>query len=124
MKEKKYFIQELSDLTGFTRRTIRYYIQEGLLEPPAGRGRGGFYYDSHLQRLLYIKSMQNRGLSLYAIREMEGKSSQSFKDEQEIWVRHKIHPGLEINVAHSLEKRELKKINEIIEIAKAILKEK
>ncbi|MCK4823506.1 MerR family transcriptional regulator, partial [bacterium] len=31
------------------RRTIRYYIQEGLLEPPAGRGRGGFYYDSHLQ---------------------------------------------------------------------------
>jgi DNA-binding transcriptional MerR regulator len=124
MKEKKYSIKELSDLTGFTRRTIRYYIQEGLLEPPAGRGRGGFYYDSHLQRLLYIKSMQNRGLSLYAIREMEGKSSQSFKDEQEIWVRHKIHPGLEINVAHSLEKRELKKINEIIEIAKAILKEK
>ena len=67
MKQKQYTIQELSELTGFSRRTIRYYIQEGLLEPPAGRGRGGYYYDSHLNALSKIRRLQNQGLRLSAI---------------------------------------------------------
>ena len=45
-KAKKYTIEELSNLTGFSRRTIRYYIQENIIKPPSGRGRGGFYYNS------------------------------------------------------------------------------
>ena len=67
MKGKRYSIQELSELTGFSRRTIRYYIQEGLLEPPAGRGRGGYYYDSHLNILSKIRQLQNQGLKLGSI---------------------------------------------------------
>jgi len=67
MKQKQYTIQELSELTGFSRRTIRYYIQERLLDSPAGRGRGGFYYDSHVQRLSKIRELQNRGLKLESI---------------------------------------------------------
>ena len=67
MKGKRYSIQELSELTGFSRRTIRYYIQEGLLEPPAGRGRGGYYYDSHLNKLSKIRQLQNQGLKLGSI---------------------------------------------------------
>ena len=57
-------IDQLSERTGFPVRTIRYYVQEGLVDPPAGRGRGGYYYDSHLQRLLEIKALQDRGLKL------------------------------------------------------------
>lgn len=67
MKQKRYTIQELSELTGFSRRTIRYYIQEGLLKPPAGRGRGGYYYDSHLNALSKIRQLQNQGLKLATI---------------------------------------------------------
>jgi len=67
MKQKQYTIQELSELTGFSRRTIRYYIQEGLLKPPAGRGRGGYYYDSHLNALSKIRQLQNQGLRLSTI---------------------------------------------------------
>lgn len=67
MKQKQYTIQELSELTGFSRRTIRYYIQEGLLKPPAGRGRGGYYYDSHLNSLSKIRQLQNQGLQLSSI---------------------------------------------------------
>ena len=32
MEDPKYTIQELSELTGFSLRTIRYYVQEGLIE--------------------------------------------------------------------------------------------
>ena len=67
MKQKRYTIQELSELTGYSRRTIRYYIQEGLLEPPAGRGRGGYYYDSHWDALSKIRQLQNQGLQLASI---------------------------------------------------------
>ncbi len=39
METKKYTIEELCDLTGYSRRTIRYYVQSGIIDPPAGRGR-------------------------------------------------------------------------------------
>ena len=65
--KNKYTIDELSELTGFSRRTIRYYIHEGLLEPPAGRGRVGFYFDSHLGQLQLIKQLREKEMSLSSI---------------------------------------------------------
>jgi DNA-binding transcriptional MerR regulator len=70
MDETRYRIEDLGERTGFSRRTIRFYIQSGLLEPPAGRGRGGFYGERHLERLLRIRALQDRGLRLNAIRRM------------------------------------------------------
>ena len=66
-QEKKYTIDDLSELTGYSRRTIRYYIQEGLMDSPAGRGKGGFYFDSHLSQLKLIKQLQERKMSLSSI---------------------------------------------------------
>ena len=125
MSNKQYAIDELSELTGFSRRTIRYYIQEGLLEPPAGRGRGGFYYDSHLNKLMQIKSLQEKGLSLAAITGLL-KAGESRADNylREIWVKYSIVPGLEFNISRDLEQKEGKAISEIIKIARALLKEK
>jgi DNA-binding transcriptional MerR regulator len=72
---KKYTINDLSELTSYSRRTIRYYVKEGLLDHPAGRGRGGFYFDRHLLQLKMIKKLQERGMSLSSISEyMEGIS--------------------------------------------------
>ncbi len=125
MESKQYTIEELSELTGFTRRTIRYYIQEGLLEPPAGRGRGGFYYDSHLEKLLYIKSMQERGLSLAAINTLlKTSKTESVNFSREVWVKYEVATGIEINIRRDLELQESRKIQEIINIARALLKEK
>jgi DNA-binding transcriptional MerR regulator len=67
MKERRYTIQELSELTGFSIRTIRYYVHEGLIDPPAGRGRGGFYFDSQLNQLKQIKALQEKGMRLSSI---------------------------------------------------------
>ena len=125
MSNKQYAIDELSELTGFSRRTIRYYIQEGLLEPAAGRGRGGFYYDSHLNKLLQIKSLQEKGLSLTTITGLL-KTGESRADNypREIWIKYSIVPGLEFNISRDLEQKEGKAISEIIKIARALLKEK
>ncbi len=64
---RDYGIEELAELGGVTRRTVRYYVQEGLLPAPRGVGRGRHYGPEHLDRLLQVKSMQERGESLEAI---------------------------------------------------------
>lgn len=124
MSKKQYTIEELSELTGFSRRTIRYYIQEGLLDPPAGRGRGGFYYDSHVQKLQQIKSLQDRGVTLAAIAELlQAEKFELAIPSRDIWIRYSIMPGLEINIKRELEQSKHKAISEIIKISKALLEE-
>jgi DNA-binding transcriptional MerR regulator len=64
-----YSISQLADETGVTPRTIRYYVEIGLLAPPEGAGRGAAYTEEHLNRLQAIKRMQSARLSLEEIRE-------------------------------------------------------
>jgi DNA-binding transcriptional MerR regulator len=123
-KVKKYTIEEISILTGFSRRTIRYYIQENIIEPPSGRGRGGFYYNSHLSDLLKIRSLQEKGLNLSFIKDILKGTEQIVKEDSQIYtrdlrVRYKIVPGLEINISRSLEEKKSKKILEIIRLIKS-----
>lgn len=123
MSDKKYTIEDLKNLTGYSIRTIRYYVQEGLIEPPAGRGRGGFYYDSQLNKLLQIRSLQEKGMGLFAIREhlKEGKEEIP-KYTRDVWIRYEVMPGFEINIRRDIEEKEGKKIFDIVKIAKSIMK--
>jgi DNA-binding transcriptional MerR regulator len=124
MEKKRYSIEELSEKTGFSIRTIRYYIQEGLLEPPPGRGRGGFYFDSHLKKLVEIKSFQEKGLKLAAIQEIFQKGEKGeITPEREIWVKYAIKPGIEIHISRELEDRERKRVFDIVQIARSLLSE-
>ena len=59
-----YTINELAERAQVSRRTIRYYVQRGLLAPPEGKGRGSHYTGRHLQHLLYIRDQQLKGISL------------------------------------------------------------
>ncbi len=124
MGEQKYTINDLVEKTGLSRRTIRYYVQEGLIEPPAGRGRGGFYNDSHLARLLRIKAQQETGLSLGAIARI---ASTDVKVEiglvRETWARYKVVPGVEIHVSRDVEKGGPRKLLELLRAARSIMKE-
>jgi len=140
MEPKRYTIEELSERTGFPRRTIRYYIQEGILEPPAGRGRGGFYYDSHLKRLLEIRALQDRGVRLAAIRQVLGGRAETEPPrvpappsparpepasreapERSVWTRFCVAPGVEIHVAREVEEARKRKVLEMVRVARSIL---
>ena len=123
MEKIKYTIEQLGELTGFTRRTIRYYVQEGLIDPPAGRGRGGFYYDSHVQQLLRIKSFQEKGIGITAmVSLMKNEAPEPVLPSREVMIRYEILPGIEINISREMEIKEPKKVLEIIRIAKSIVK--
>jgi len=124
MASNKYTIEDIVELSGFTRRTIRYYIQEGLLEPPSGRGRGGFYYDSHLAQLRKIWSLQEQGMRLIAIKKLlKSGDVEEIPCAREVWAKYLIASGIEINVRRDLEEIDGKKIARIIKVTKSIMKE-
>ena len=58
----------LAELAGVTPRTVRYYIQQGLLPPPGARGPGAHYDHAHLDRLNLIRRLQREHLPLAEIR--------------------------------------------------------
>jgi DNA-binding transcriptional MerR regulator len=61
---------DLSDLCrrgGVTTRTVRYYVQQGLLPSP-GLGAGARYGQGHLARLRLIRRLQSEHLPLAEIR--------------------------------------------------------
>ena len=62
---EKYRIGELAKVCGVNRRTIDFYMYQGLLEPVERTG-GGFrlYGAEALQRVRAIKALQASGLSL------------------------------------------------------------
>jgi DNA-binding transcriptional MerR regulator len=68
MENEDYSIQELCDRTGLPRRTIHFYIQQGLLPPAQGAGLGARYGQAHLLRLRLIPYLRKGGLRLDQIR--------------------------------------------------------
>lgn len=69
MEEKTYTLQELATLTGTESRTIRSYIQQGLLRGPKTTGRYAYYDQGDLTRLKAIRVMKDlEGLKMADIR--------------------------------------------------------
>lgn len=84
MTEKidSFTIQELEELSGFDRRTISYYVQQGLLTKVGKRGRGTLYPAAFKERLLFIRAIRNlqdagdlRAVSLAEITELMQSTS-------------------------------------------------
>ena len=113
MSDARYDVGELAALGGVSRRTVRYYVQEGLLAPPDGLGRGARYGEGHLGRLLKVRSLQEQGRTLEEVRHaLLAKKGDSVPhepgepDEQEvaapprrtILTRIELAPGVELLV--------------------------
>lgn len=63
-------LAQLSERSGLTPRTIRYYIAQGLLAPPAAAGPNTRYEQAHLERLVQIRQLQAKHLPLAEIRRL------------------------------------------------------
>jgi DNA-binding transcriptional MerR regulator len=61
-------LSELAAAAGVTPRTIRYYVQQGLLPSPGTRGPGTRYDRAHFDRLQLIRRLQRQHLPLAEIR--------------------------------------------------------
>lgn len=78
MVESKYWISELAALTNVSPRTIRYYVQEGLLPQPMIRGKYAEFTEDYVHRLQLIKVLKDAYLPLNRIRELLN----ALKDDQ------------------------------------------
>ena len=101
--ERTFDLEELAALTGTPVRTVRFYIQEGLVPRPLGLGRGAHYGAEHLETLLAIRRWQNAGLSLERIRELlAGEPVEPPLVRRagtvEVWSHLVIRPGVELQI--------------------------
>ncbi|KUJ83428.1 MerR family transcriptional regulator [Microbulbifer flavimaris] len=104
-KIRTFTLEELSALTDTPKRTVRYYIQRGLLDRPAGEKRGAHYLQRHLEQLLEIRKWQAAGLSLERIAELltgdagvEPPPPRRKPGDVEVWSHTLLAEGVELRI--------------------------
>ena len=104
---ERFTLDELCSLVDLPRRTVRYYIQQGLVDRPEGEKRGSHYLRRHLDQLLEIQKWQKAGLSLDRIRELlagtEGEGPlppprRKRPGDVEVWSHLLIRDGVELHI--------------------------
>ncbi|MDR2454980.1 MAG: MerR family transcriptional regulator [Deltaproteobacteria bacterium] len=101
-KAQIFSLDQLAALTDLPKRTIRYYIQIGLVPRPLGDGRAAHYVIDHLDHLLQIKRLTGAGVSLERIGEILSGEPPPVPPRKrrpgELTVTHHVHVarGLEI----------------------------
>lgn len=98
-------LDQLCALAALPKRTVRYYIQIGLLARPIGETRGAHYLSSHLDTLLRIKQLSDAGIALDRIREVlagepaavppRPRTAGSVEVRSHVWIA----PGVELQIS-------------------------
>ena len=70
MLHLNFWISELAERTGVSTRTIRYYIEEGLLPQPEVQGKYAVFNEDYLIRLNLIKYLKDAYLPLKEIKRL------------------------------------------------------
>ena len=106
-REERYTIEELERMSGYSPRTIRYYIARGLLQPAYGRGPTATYDRDHLRRLQYIDLLKQERMSLDQIREhlaemepadIEVALRGQFSPSADLWRHLRLHDDLTLMI--------------------------
>jgi DNA-binding transcriptional MerR regulator len=142
----------LADRAGVSIRTVRYYIQQGLLPGPEARGPGAHYKEEHLDRLLLIKRLQREHLPLAEIRRVLESSAGELpaprtardyirsvlgepvatyasappEDTPSVrsqWERISLAPDIELHVRRPLSRAMNKQVERLIDAARDILED-
>jgi len=106
-RERKLTLDELCRLLDLPKRTVRYYIQQGVLDRPEGVSRGAYYTQRHVEQLLAIRKWRRAGLSLERIGELlerDGRgplppeTPRPKPGEVEVWSRLLVARGVELHL--------------------------
>lgn len=130
----RYTIADLEGRTGLPARTIRYYIQEGLLPPAHGRGPSATYDLSHLLRLQAIGQLKANHLPLGDIRErLSGLSDKDIAallevdvepaQDDGLWRRVELHPDIELLVRERPGRDRDYKFRSVVEMVKMLVRD-
>jgi DNA-binding transcriptional MerR regulator len=63
-------LNEICVLADLPVRTVRYYVQQGLVDRPDGETRAARYGQRHLEQVLLVKKWTTAGVSLERIRQL------------------------------------------------------
>jgi DNA-binding transcriptional MerR regulator len=97
-------LNELANLTAVSPRTIRFYMQQGLVSRPEGAKRGAHYVRRHVEQLLMIRRWTEAGVSLDRIRELIAGAPDESPPQRvrpgtvEVWSRLSLADGLEVHL--------------------------
>jgi DNA-binding transcriptional MerR regulator len=147
MTERAYGLQTLCTQAGVTPRTVRYYIQNGLLPAPDPQGPATRYSRGHLDRLRLIRNLQREHQPLAEIR----RRLQSLKDEdirrlvgkrapasplrvragtnpsftltRSQWERVPLAPDVELHVRRPLTRETNRRVDKLVDLARRLLTE-
>ena len=102
---KNFTLDELCSLTGTSKRTVRFYIQTGLVNRPIGQKKAAHYKEVHLEQLLFINKWQKSGLSLERIGELlkQQEETEDFLPRKksghiDIWSHLTVAQGVELQI--------------------------
>ena len=97
-------LDQLCTLADCPKRTVRYYVQLGLVDRPEGETRAARYGRRHLEQLLQIRQLSEAGVSLERIREVldgqappvppRSRAPGSVQLRSHVWVA----PGVELQI--------------------------
>jgi DNA-binding transcriptional MerR regulator len=130
---EKYTFNELCSLMEMPIRTVRFYIQKGLVTQPEGSRKGAYYTKKHLDELLAIRKWQRAGLSLERIRELIFEDNVEPGElppprgrrpgDLEVWSKLFVKEGLEIHLEPKLAGMPPDKVREFCRKVMAIAEE-
>lgn len=104
---RSFTLDELSTLVDLPKRTVRYYIQLGLVDRPEGETRAARYGPRHVEQLLVVRKWTDAGVSLERIRELIAGEAPTVPPRPrvagtvEVWSRVVIADGIELELEPS-----------------------
>ena len=66
----RFSLDDLCTLSDTSKRTVRYYMQIGLIDGPVGSTKAAHYLPKHLDQLLTVRKLSDAGVSLDRIRDV------------------------------------------------------
>ncbi|SDY99218.1 MerR family transcriptional regulator [Thermoactinomyces sp. DSM 45892] len=99
-------IGTVTKLTDLTPRQVRYYEQQGLIQPERTNGNQRLFSFNDVERLFEIKSLIEKGVNLAGVKEMLQKDHQILEAHKEV---EKAKAAV-VKVKQELSERELRRL--------------